>query len=319
MKVAPFQVEAVMNQTDEIPYGVRMVEAPALWERENAGEGIIVSVLDTGCEMNHPDLKPQIIAGYNFTNDYNANRGNFNDNNGHGTHVCGTIAATLDDKGVVGVAPECKLLVCKVLSGDGSGQYDWIIKAIHYSIDWRGPNQERVRVINMSLGGPVDVPDLHAAVKRAVDNGISVVVAAGNEGDDDETTYEIGYPGNYNEVISVGAVDTNNKMAPFSNNNFEVDLVAPGVDILSTYPGGRYAKLSGTSMAAPHVAACMALLVKEGEVAFRREFTEAEMFAALVKHTVPLGYPASREGHGLVRLGIMERLRALIQYIKENY
>lgn len=319
MRVAPYRVEAVMTSTNEIPYGVRMVEAPSLWEREETGEGIVVAVLDTGCDMNHPDLKPQIIAGYNFTNDYNANRGDFNDNNGHGTHVCGTIAASLDEKGVVGVAPKCKLLVCKVLSGDGSGQYDWIIKAIHYAIDWKGPNGERVRVINMSLGGPYDLPELYEAVKRAVDNDICVVVAAGNEGDDDEGTYEVSYPANYNEVIEVGAVGPDKKMAYFSNTNTEVDVVAPGVDILSTYPNGRYASLSGTSMATPHVSGAIALLVKLSETAFKRPMTEAEIYAQLVKNTIPLGYQNSTEGNGLVKLDIMDRLKALIHYIQTNY
>lgn len=298
---------------------MRMVEASNLWDLEEKGQGVIVAVLDTGCEMEHPDLKPQIIAGYNFTNDYNANRGNFNDNNGHGTHVCGTIAASLDTKGVVGVAPSCKLLVCKVLSGDGYGQYDWIIKAIHYAIDWRGANNERVRVINMSLGGPYDLPELREAVKRAVDNDICVVVAAGNEGDDDEGTYEVSYPANYNYVIEVGAIGPDKKMAPFSNNNTEVDLVAPGVDILSTYPGKKYARLSGTSMATPHVSGAIALLVKLSETKFKRPLTEAEIYAQLIKHTVPLGFLTSTEGNGLIRLGGMDQLRSLIEYIKTNY
>ncbi len=105
----------------------------------------------------------------------------------------------------------------------------------------------------MSLGGPYDVPELHQAVKNTVKNDILVVYAAGNEGDNNGNTDEFGCPGCYPEVVEVGAVDREKKVATFSNTNKNVDLVVPGVEILSIYIGGGYAKLSGTSMATPHI------------------------------------------------------------------
>ena len=118
------------------------------------GQDVVVAVLDTGCDTNHIDLKDRIIGGRNFTKDYEADPNVYLDNNGHGTHVAGTIAATENGVGVLGVAPLAKMLVLKVLAGDGSGSYEQIIEAIHYAVNWRGPNQEKVRIISMSLGGP---------------------------------------------------------------------------------------------------------------------------------------------------------------------
>lgn len=319
VKLVPFEVNQVMNNTSEIPDSVRLLEAPKIWEQDEKGQGVVVAVLDTGVDTTHLDLKSNIIDGRNFTSDYNSDKNNYYDNNGHGTHVAGSIAGTFDNKGIVGVAPEAKLLICKVLTGNGGGQYDWIINAIHYALDWRGKNGERVRVINMSLGGPHDVPELHEAIQRAILEGVAVVVAAGNEGDNSEDTFETAYPGAYNEVIQVGAINHEKKMAEFTNTNSELDVVAQGVDVLSTYPSGKYATLSGTSMATPHVSGALALLINLGERAFKRELTEAEIYALLVKNTIPLGYQASTEGHGLVKLTIMDKLKSLIRYIEEDF
>lgn len=316
VRLLPYTVEEVQDKSTEVPYGVRMVEAPGLWESGIKGDGTVIAILDTGCELNHPDLKNQIIGGRNFTTDDGGDPNNFNDTNGHGTHVAGTIAASLNNAGVVGVAPNAKLLICKVLTGSGSGAYDWIIRAIDYAVNWRGPQGERVRIINMSLGGPSDVPGLHAAVKSAVDNNIAVVCAAGNEGDNNETSFEYSYPGAYNEVIEVGAIDQLQKKAYFTNENLEVDVVGPGVDILSTYLNGQYAKLSGTSMATPHISGALALLAQYNDKAFNRFLTEPELYAQLVKNTVSLGYRKSTEGNGLVKLNMMEKVNSLIHFIK---
>ena len=131
------------------------------------------------------------------------------------------------------------MLVLKVLAGDGSGSYEQIIEAIHYAVNWRGPNKERVRVISMSLGGPQDVPELHEAIQNAVKQDVLVVCAAGNNGDCNDNTEELDFPGAYSEVIEVGAVNLERKIACFSNSNQEIDLVAPGDEILSTYPEGN--------------------------------------------------------------------------------
>jgi major intracellular serine protease len=315
-RVIPYKVENVESQSTGIPYGVRMIEAPTLWEQGVDGEGVVVAILDTGCDVNHPDLAPQIIGGRNFTRDNNGDPNIFTDTNGHGTHVAGTIAAHGQ---IMGVAPGAKLLIVKVLDGTGSGTYSGIVNGLNYAINWRGANGERVRIINMSLGGPYDDSRLYAAVKKAVDNNISVVVAAGNEGDNSELTHEISFPGSYNEVIEVGAIDDVHKMANFSNTNLELDVVGPGVMIHSTYLNGQYATLSGTSMATPHISGALALLAQANDVAFKRTITEAELYANLVKNAVSLGYLRSTEGHGLVRLSVMDKLRSLLDFIRQNF
>src|SRR5690606_36065280 len=149
--------------------------------------------------------------------DFGGDVANFDDNNGHGTHVAGTVAASFrPEGGIVGVTPEAHLLILKVLSGEGGGEYQGIIDGIHLAIDWKGPDGERVSVIAGSLGGREDVAGLQAAIKRAVDAGIPVLCAAGTEGDDSSDTDEFGYPGEYGEVIRVGAVDFDGRIANFS-------------------------------------------------------------------------------------------------------
>jgi major intracellular serine protease len=316
-KLIPYKVEQVLEVTDEIPYGIKKIEAEMVWEQGEKGEGIVVAILDTGIDANHPDLKDRIIGGRNFTNEGGAN--DYHDGAGHGTHVAGTIGASENGSGVIGIAPECKLLIGKVLGSNGSGSIQGIINALDWVRDWAGPNGEKVRVVNMSLGGPDDVPELHEAIKRVVDKGIVICAASGNEGDNDENTLEYSYPALYNEVVTVAASDEKGKLAFFSNNNLQVDCIASGVNVISTYPTSKYARLSGTSMATPHVTGAVALLIKKGEKHFNRMMTEAEIYALLVKHTVALGYKASSEGHGMVRLGYSDKVRTLTDFIEKEY
>lgn len=301
MKLIPFEIESIEESMDEIPFGVRQCQAPEIWEKGEKGERIVVAICDTGIDMAHPDLAKNIIGGRNFTNE-GRSKHDFTDRNGHGTHVAGTIAATSSGAGVVGVAPEAKLLICKVLDGNGSGNYYSIIEGIKYATNWTGENGEKVRIINMSLGGSYNDPKLEKAILQAVAKGILVVVASGNEGDDNQETYEYGYPALYNECITVAACDENKKLAPFSNNHLQVDVTAAGVNVLSTYPQSKYAKLSGTSMATPHVSGMLALLIKLGEQKFKRELTESEIFSVLTKCCCSIGYEANSEGHGLPEL-----------------
>lgn len=312
VKLIPYTIESIVEKTNETPKGVDLIQAPTIWEDSNQGEGIVIAVIDTGIETDHPDLKDQIIDGRNFTSDYEGEPSIFEDNNGHGTHVSGTIAASLNDDGVVGVAPKAKILSLKALTGDGSGEYEWIINAINYAVAWRGPQGERVRVISMSLGGPEDVPELHEAIKNAVNHDVSVVVAAGNEGDNNEDSFEYSYPGKYNEVIQVGAVDHNLTLAPFTNNNEEIDLVAPGVEVVSTYLGQKYASLSGTSMATPHIAGAIALLINLSEKEFGRPFSETEIYAQLIKRTLPIGNRKTSEGNGFILLNLVEKIHEIM-------
>jgi major intracellular serine protease len=300
MKLIPFKIEALQTSTHEIPYGIRTHEAPEIWAEGEKGSGIVVAVLDTGIDRNHPDLKANDIGGRNFTSEGSPE--DYQDYNGHGTHVSGTISAVEDGKGVVGIAPEAKILTCKVLDRNGSGSYHSIIEGIRFASNWRGANGERVRIINMSLGGSYDDSNLREAILEACSKGIMVVVASGNEGDNREDSYEISYPSSYIECITVGASDEYRKMAPFTNTHLKVDCIASGVNVLSTYPKSQYARLSGTSMATPHVSGILALLIKLGENKFKRELNREEIFSLLTNVCCSLGYEASTEGHGIPEL-----------------
>jgi major intracellular serine protease len=300
MKLIPFTVESIQDAALTIPFGITQCEAPEIWEKGEKGIGVVVAVCDTGIDTTHPDLKDNIIGGRNFTPE--GSYRDYTDRNGHGTHVAGTIAASGNGTGVIGVAPEAKILACKVLDKHGSGNYWSIIEGIRYATNWRGENGERVRIINMSLGGSHNDPNLEKAILDACSKGILVVVASGNENNPNDEDYETSYPALYNECITVAACDESRKLAPFSNNHLQVDVTAAGVNVLSTYPVGKYATLSGTSMATPHVAGILALLIKLGEEKFKRELTESELFAMLTKCCCSLGYEASSEGNGLPEL-----------------
>jgi major intracellular serine protease len=302
VRLFPYELVEQLEMVNEIPKGVEIIQAPEIWP-ETKGKGITVAVLDTGCDTDHPDLIDRIIGGYNFTKDDGGDSLKFEDYNGHGTHVAGTIAATLNNSGVVGVAPEANLLILKVLGKNGSGKYDWIIKAIQYAID------QKVDIISMSLGGPNDVKALHDVIIEAVDQNILVVCAAGNDGDGKDSTDEFVYPGFYNEVISVGAVNLERKSSGFTNSNNQVDLVAPGEKIISTYLNGTFATLSGTSMATPHVSGALALLKVISNSAFERDLTVPELYSQLIKRTVPLGNSPNIEGNGLVYLTLLDYVK----------
>jgi major intracellular serine protease len=305
VQVIPFEVNVRVSEVNEVPTGVDLIQAPKIWN-VTKGRGITVAVLDTGCERSHPDLQERIIGGRNFTDDDGGDPASFHDYNGHGTHVAGIIAAQQDNKGVVGVAPETNLLIVKVLNKKGAGQYDWIINGIQYAIE------QQVDIISMSLGGPIDVPELHDAIRKAVAHNILVVCAAGNEGDGNDSTDEFAYPGAYNEVISVGAIDLERRPSKFSNSHNEIDVVAPGEEILSTYLNGKYAKLSGTSMAAPHVSGALALIKNVVNSSFERQLSEPELYAQLIRRTVPLGFSPKIEGNGLIYLTVLEHLENVI-------
>lgn len=231
----------VAERTD---WGVKLLGAPAAWTTTR-GKGVRVAVLDTGIDATHPDLRDGIAAVKDFT----ASHSGPADVQGHGTHCAGVIGARANGFGVVGIAPEASILAGKVLGDDGSGG----TAGIAQGIDWAAG--QGADVISMSLGGPADTGDIHAAVTRAVAKGVIVVAAAGNDG----PKGAVGYPGGLPDCVCVAAVDQGKAVAPFSSRGANVFVAAPGVNVLSTYPGSRLATMSGTSMATPHVAGLAAL------------------------------------------------------------
>jgi len=238
----PTPTPTPISQT--VPWGISQILADQA-NNVSSGSGIKVGVIDTGINRNHPDLKGNLAGCLNFISSF----GTCEDDNGHGTHVSGTIAAQNNNFGVVGVAPEAKIYALKVLNRKGSGYLSDIITAL----DWAVTNH--LQVVNMSLGTSSDVISFHEAVKRVYDAGITQVAAAGN------SSGAVIYPAAYSEVIAVSATDKNNNLASWSSRGPQVDLATPGVDIYSTYLKGTYKTLSGTSMAAPHVTGTVVLLL----------------------------------------------------------
>lgn len=228
------------------------IQAPQAWDLTTGSSAIRIAILDTGIDQDHEDLRAKIVANRNFTTSPTVD-----DRQGHGTHVAGIAAAVTNNaRGVAGVGFNAVLMNVKVLDDNGSGQYSWIANGIVWAAD------NGAHVINMSLGGPATSSTLEAAVRYAYSRGVVLVAAAGNE-----NTSSPSYPAYYPECIAVAATDQNDAKASFSNYGAWVDIAAPGVSIYSTLPNHtnrtgvrNYGYLSGTSMAAPHVAGVAALI-----------------------------------------------------------
>ncbi|MBD2016781.1 peptidase S8 [Microcoleus sp. FACHB-53] len=276
-------------------WGLNMVKAPEAWAQGFTGEGIVVAVIDTGVDYTHLDLDGNIwvnegeIAGNGIDDDDNgfvddvrgwdfvANDNNPMDEQGHGTHVAGTIAAEKNDFGVTGVAYNAKIMAVRVLDAGGSGSVSNIAAGIRYAAD------NGADVINLSLGGGYSSEE-EDAIEYATAKGSVVVMAAGNE-----SASQPSYPANLANQwgIAVGAVDSTNTMANFSNKASIPPLdyvVAPGVNIYSTTPGNTYSSFNGTSMATPHVAGVAALMLSANP-----NLTPAEVESILTKTANPTG------------------------------
>ena len=234
-------------------WGVIRLKVPDVWASGNEGAGVKVAVLDTGIDSNHPDLKSH-IASPDDVKDFTGSRFGATDKQGHGTHCAGTILAS---GRLPGVAPKAGLIAGKVLGDNGSGGVDGISTGITWAI------ARNADVISMSLGGPGSDTWIPPTLKAAEEAGVIVVAAAGNEG---PGANSCGYPGQYPQCITVAAVGRTGEsdglgVAGFSSRCPAVYVAAPGVAVQSTWPGGQYATISGTSMATPHVAGLAALWV----------------------------------------------------------
>lgn len=246
-----WQIRAVPHALSEVvDWGQTWLGIDKLWG-QTEGDGVKIAILDTGCDLDHPDLDGAILDFQDFTGSPIGAR----DVAGHGTWCAGYIGARRGNNiGVVGVAPKSKLLIGKVLGDNGSGSDHQILNGIRWADD------HDADIISMSLGGPAPMEAVRQAIvefcsKRA---GRFVFCAAGNDGHRRDT---VGYPGRYGEVVSVAAVDKSGKLTSWSSYNENVTIAGPGLDMLSTIPtaSGGYGVMSGTSMATPCVAAVGAL------------------------------------------------------------
>ncbi len=230
-------------------WALSTLRAEEAWELSR-GTGVTIAVVDTGVDYIHPDLAGRVDQGRDFVDGDDDPM----DVQGHGTHVAGIAAGAADDGfGVAGIAPGSRILAVRVLDAKGAGNYSQVASGIVYAA------QKGAKVINLSLGGPEQSELLRSAIDYAASRGAIVTCASGNE-----NAAAIGFPAGYESCIAVGATDSNDARAPFSNHGAGLDLVAPGAQIMSSTMGGLHESWDGTSMASPYVAGTAALLVSQG-------------------------------------------------------
>jgi thermitase len=228
-------------------WGLKTIRAYSGWGIHTGRSNTVIAIVDTGVDLNHPDLKNKLVKGYNFVEDNDTPM----DDDSHGTHCAGIAAASTNNGvGVAGVCPNCSVMPVRVLGSDGSGTTSTVSNGIIYAAD------HGAAVISMSLGSPSASSTLDDAVKYAAKKGVVIVAAAGNDGVDLPF-----YPAYLEPCIAVGStVQYTDERSSFSNYGDWVDIAAPGSSIMSTIPG-NYGLKSGTSMAAPFVSGLAALMV----------------------------------------------------------
>ncbi len=266
------KVVEVALEPDDPRYGEQWhlpsISAPAAWDATTGSASVTIAIIDTGVDYTHPDLAGRCVAGYNYV----ARNGDPMDDHGHGTHVAGIAAATGNNStGVAGMDWKARIMPLKVLDSKGTGYESDVAEAMRYAAD------HGAKVINLSLGSSDYSYALQEGVDYAYRKGVTVVVASGNKGSD------VYYPGACEHAIAVGALDSRDNLASFSNRGPAQDVTAPGVSILSTVPGG-YGRMSGTSMASPLVAGCAALVLAKYPA-----YTPSQVEKAIKDGAVDLG------------------------------
>ena len=293
----PYEREEVVSLQDAIQkagWSISAFDLPWVWQKSK-GEGVKVAVLDTGCDLDHPDIKKNILPGINLVN---TSKDPWDDNN-HGTHVSGIIVAENNEIGMVGVAPNAKVIPVKVLDGNGNGTLDRVSAGIVWAVD-----VGKADLICMSLGSPNPAEDLRKAIQYAASKGVVCFVAAGNAG----VTKKIFYPAEYPETIAIGSIDENLSRSSFSNTGENLDFMAPGGKIFSTVPDNWYAVLSGTSMAAPFAAGLAALMlsyVRNNSANFKLESAE-DYRKEFKSHTIPISNEDLKDKKLYQGFGIIE-------------
>lgn len=292
----PFVREEVLSLQDakqKAGWNITAFNLPKAWAKSR-GEGVKVAVLDTGVDLDHPDLAKNLLPGINLVRPGTPPQ----DDNQHGTHVAGIIAAENNEIGMVGVAPAAKIIPVKVLDRRGNGSLLAVAQGIRWAAD-----QGKADLICMSLGAPNPVQEVRKAIQYAQSKGVVCFVAAGNAG----RTPRLFYPAEYSETVAIGSIDETLTRSSFSNTGDGLDFMAPGGRILSTVPDNWYAVLSGTSMAAPFATGVAALLLSY----FRSKKSKAPSTAndyieAFKNHTVPIKNGDLKNNKFLQGFGIID-------------
>jgi subtilisin len=292
----PFEREEVLSLQDakqKAGWSITSFDLPRAWAMSK-GEGVRVAVLDTGVDLDHPDLARNLLPGMNFIDPNRPPQ----DDNQHGTHVAGIIAAENNDIGMVGVAPEAKIIPVKVLDRSGNGNLVNVAQGIRWAAD-----EAKADLICMSLGSPNPVQEVRKAIQHAQSKGVVCFVAAGNSG----RTKQLFYPAEYPETVAIGSIDENFARSGFSNTGESLDFMAPGGRIFSTVPDNWYAILSGTSMAAPFATGVAALVLSYlRNKGAKTPSTADDYIEAFRHHTLPIKNEDLRDKKFYQGFGIIE-------------
>lgn len=304
MQIESVEIKEILNVLPQsyVDWGTKMIGADKAWGKYR-GRGIKIGIIDTGIDYNHPDLASNIKRTRSFIDDTDGFDSSF-----HGTHVSGIIAGVDNNVGIIGVAPEAELYVAKVFGKNGY----FTSTAEKNALEWLA--SENVHVINMSYGGfyPIDIPGVkealeqyHDLIKEIHNAGVILVAATGNSGNPNDTMDRISWPARFPEVFAVGAICQELQRADFSSAGPGLDFAMPGVDVYSCYPGGQWARFSGTSMAAPYLTGCIALLQEHAFKEKGRMLNFEEVKRELIKYSMDLGAEGidPETGHGLVNIG----------------
>lgn len=277
-----------------IPWGVEEIKAPLAWKKSE-GKNIKIGVVDTGADFSHPDLRSSLAGGVNFIQ---RNRPAYDDN-GHGTHIAGTIAADNKSSGILGVAPKSSIYAVKAFDKNGSAFVSDIILAIDWCV------RHKMDIINMSFGMKNRSISLRDSIRSAHKAGVIVVASSGNDGEKGS----IDYPARFTQTIAVGATEKNRQIASFSNQGKGINIYAPGNKIYSTWLNNGFNTISGTSMATSHVSGTIALLLS-----IRSGLTTNKIKALLKRTALPL----KTKTRNSTSTGIVNAYKATQSYIKRK-
>ncbi|RKX21787.1 MAG: peptidase S8 [Candidatus Zixiibacteriota bacterium] len=279
-----FTKEAFLDQVGHFNWAQVSLEHVKEEAKLKGGRGVKVAVVDSGIDIYHEDLMDAVRGGVNFTTEH---RSDYTDRFGHGTFCAGIIAASDNGMGVTGIAPNVELYAVKVVNDMGLGTPDWATCGVEWCID------HKMDIVSLSFEDQLPYKPLELAIHRAIASGVILVAAAGNLGDSDPTTVELSYPAAYPEVVSVTAHDKMLQHADFASTNPEVDISAPGINIVSCFPGDMYSAQSGTSMAVPYVVGIIALMKSE-----RPDLSPKDIEHILEQTSVDKGLPGRDPTYG---------------------